>query len=46
MMSIFNNEEQRLRKMQSTQIANLLQRIQRDRDEQLLHRQQDSQVLI
>ncbi len=40
--SLFNREEQRLRKMQSTQINNLLQRIQRDRDEQLLHRQQDS----
>jgi len=39
---MFNNEEQRLKRMQKTQLSNLLKRIQRDRDEQLSHRQQDS----
>jgi hypothetical protein len=43
---MYNNEEKRLKKMQQNQLNNLLKRVQRDRDEQLLHRQHDSQVLI
>ena len=33
-------------KKQATFMSNFLKRIQRDRDEQLSHRQQDSKILI
>lgn len=39
-------EEDKLRKRQQLSINSLMKRIQRDRDEQLIHRQTDSRVLI
>ena len=43
---MIQKKEQKLRHSQQLQLAALLKRIQRDRNEQLKHRQQDSQRLI
>ena len=45
-MAQLEKDEERLKKRLSGQMNNLLKRIQRDRDEQLAHRKQDSQTLI
>ena len=42
----YERQENHLLKKQATFMTNFLKRIQRDRDEQLSHRQQDSKVLI
>ena len=44
--SIIEQQETRLRRKQQMALAALLKRIQRDRNEQLKHRQIDSQRLI
>ncbi len=46
MMAQLEKDEERLKKRLAGQMNNLLKRIQRDRDEQLAHRKQDSQTLI
>lgn len=46
MQSIIEKKEAKLRHTQQLALAALLKRIQRDRNEQLKHRQQDSQRLI
>ena len=42
----FGRAEQTILRKQASFMSNFLKRIQRDRDEQLLHRQQDSKILI
>ena len=42
----FEKQERIYRKKQETFMINFLRRVQRDRDEQLLHRQHDSKILI
>jgi len=42
----FERQEKILRKKQENFMINFLKRVQRDRDEQLCHRQQDSKILI
>ena len=46
MMTQLEKDEIRLKKRLTGQMNTLLKRIQRDRDEQLAHRKQDSQTLI
>src|SRR3954464_12417919 len=46
MQSVIEKKEAKLRHSQQLALAALLKRIQRDRNEQLKHRQQDSQRLI
>ena len=46
MQSVIEKKEAKLRHTQQLALAALLKRIQRDRNEQLKHRQQDSQRLI
>ncbi len=46
MQAIIEKKEAKLRHQQQLALAALLKRIQRDRNEQLKHRQQDSQRLI
>ena len=46
MQSIIEKKEAKLRHQQQLALAALLKRIQRDRNEQLKHRQADSQRLI
>ncbi len=46
MHSVLEKKEAKLRHTQQLALAALLKRIQRDRNEQLKHRQQDSQRLI
>lgn len=46
MQAIIEKKEAKLRHTQQLALAALLKRIQRDRNEQLKHRQQDSQRLI
>jgi len=46
MQAIIEKKEAKLRNQQQLALAALLKRIQRDRNEQLKHRQQDSQRLI
>jgi hypothetical protein len=46
MQAVIQKKEAKLRHMQQLALAALLKRIQRDRNEQLKHRQQDSQRLI
>lgn len=41
-----DREEAKLRKLQAKQLESLMKRIQRDRDEQLIHRQTDSRLII
>ena len=46
MQAVLQKKEAKLRHTQQLALAALLKRIQRDRNEQLKHRQQDSQRLI
>lgn len=46
MQAVVQKKEAKLRHQQQLALAALLKRIQRDRNEQLKHRQQDSQRLI
>lgn len=46
MQAVIQKKEAKLRHQQQLALAALLKRIQRDRNEQLKHRQQDSQRLI
>lgn len=46
MQAVLQKKEAKLRHSQQLALAALLKRIQRDRNEQLKHRQQDSQRLI
>ena len=46
MQAVLQKKEAKLRHQQQLALAALLKRIQRDRNEQLKHRQQDSQRLI
>lgn len=46
MEEVLSKQEERLRGRQQMALAALLKRIQRDRNEQLKHRQMDSQRLI
>jgi hypothetical protein len=46
MQGVIEKKEAKLRHSQQLALAALLKRIQRDRNEQLKHRQQDSQRLI